>query len=190
MNETSQDAGGISREFFTQVTKEILSEGIGLFTKANTDEFSYVVSPTSYEISEYQMLFRFFGKLMGKALFDRIPVNLCLNKQVYLALLRKTSVDDYHELEDFRHQDTAVYNSLKFFRDNDLTQFVDVVEQHFEHSTEEGKSVELVPGGAFKRVNNSNKLEFIKLKCHYIGYKQCKSQLDALVDGFNSIVPY
>lgn len=100
-NETSQDAGGISREFFTQVTKDIFSEAIGLFGKGNTEEFSYIVAPMSFEIYNYQMLFKFFGKLIGKAFFDRIPVNLCLNRQIFLALLKKTNLEDYENLEDF-----------------------------------------------------------------------------------------
>jgi len=85
--------------------------------------------------------------------------------------------------------DVSVYNSLKFFRDNELTQFQDVIEQYFEHSTDEGKSIELVPGGSATRVTNENKAEFIKLKSHYIAYKQCKSQLDSLTAGFYSVVP-
>lgn len=80
VNEPCQDQGGISREFFTQIAKDILSEGIGLFSKGNTEEFSYIVAPLSYEIKDHQKLFAFFGKLIGKALFDHIPVNLCLNR--------------------------------------------------------------------------------------------------------------
>jgi hypothetical protein len=53
VNETSQDAGGISREFFTQVTREILKDGFGLFSKGNTEEFSYIISPMSFEIQDY-----------------------------------------------------------------------------------------------------------------------------------------
>jgi hypothetical protein len=136
------------------------------------------------------MLFRFFGKLIGKAFFDKIPVNLCLNRQIYLTLLKKTRIDDYEHLDEFKHIDVSVFNSLKFFHENDLSQHEDVIEQFFEHSNDEGKSVELVPGGSSKRVNNDNKKEFIKLKCHYIGYKSCKPQLDQLAEGFYSVVPY
>lgn len=149
-----------------------------------------MVCPQSIEIKDYQHLFSFFGKLIGKALFDRIPVNLCLNRHVYLALLGKTTVDDFANLEEFKQVDVSVYNSLKFFRDNDLTKYADVIEQFFEHSTDEGKSVELKPGGQVTRVTNENKQDFIMLKCHYIAYKQCKSQLDSLTAGFYSVVPY
>ncbi len=80
VNEPCQDQGGISREFFTQIARDILSEGLGLFSKGNTEEFSYVVDAQSNEIKDYQRLYQFFGKLIGKALFDHIPVNLCLNR--------------------------------------------------------------------------------------------------------------
>lgn len=79
---------------------------------------------------------------------------------------------------------------MKFFRDNDLSSHEDVIEQFFEHSNDEGKSIELVPGGSSKRVTDANKAEFIKLKSHYIGYKYCKPQLDNLTEGFYSVVPY
>jgi E3 ubiquitin-protein ligase HUWE1 len=136
------------------------------------------------------MLFRFFGKLIGKAFFDKIPVNLCLNRQIYLALLKQTNPEDYSNLDDFNQVDVSVFHSLKFFRDNDLREHEDVIDQFFEHSNDEGKTIELLPGGSSKRVTNENKHEFIRLKSHFIGYKCCKSQLDSLTEGFYSVVPF
>lgn len=49
-NEVSRDVGGISREFFTTIMKELLNESIGLFSLANTEQFSYKVAVDSYEI--------------------------------------------------------------------------------------------------------------------------------------------
>lgn len=66
-------------------------------------------------------MFHFFGKLIGKAFFDRIPVNLCLNRQIYLALLSKTDVSDYWNLNDFKYIDVSVFSSLNFILSNDLT---------------------------------------------------------------------
>lgn len=125
-----------------------------------------------------QKIFFFFGKLIGKALFDRIPVNLCLNRQIYMALLKQTSTDDYSNLEEFKNIDSATYNTLKFFRDEDLSLHSDTIEQYFQHSIEGGNTIDLVPGGSSKLVTNLNKAEFLRLKCHYIGYKGVKSQLD------------
>ena len=49
-NEVSRDVGGISREFFTTIMKELCNEGYGLFKMANTEQFSYKVAVDSSEI--------------------------------------------------------------------------------------------------------------------------------------------
>ena len=46
-NEISHDAGGISREYFTMLMKDLLSENLGLFSVANTTEFSYKINEDS-----------------------------------------------------------------------------------------------------------------------------------------------
>jgi len=40
-NEVSRDVGGISREFFSSLMKELITESFGLFRVANTEQFSY-----------------------------------------------------------------------------------------------------------------------------------------------------
>ena len=60
-NEVSKDVGGISREFFSSLMKELMVESFGLFTAANTEQFSYRVAPDSYEIGGHEELFHFFG---------------------------------------------------------------------------------------------------------------------------------
>ena len=101
--------------------KELLNESIGLFTAANTEQFSYRVAPDSYEIQGYEELFHFFGKLLGKALFDRVPLNVCLNRSIYMAILGKTAPEDHRILKDFKHIDENVFSSLKFILENDLS---------------------------------------------------------------------
>jgi hypothetical protein len=87
----SSDAGGVSREYFTMLMKELLSENLGLFAPAATKNFSYKVNENSKYIHNYLTLFYFFGKILGKAAFDRIPLNICLNKSIFGALLGRRS---------------------------------------------------------------------------------------------------
>ena len=61
LNEVSQDLGGLSREFFTTMMKELLSDGLGLFAVANTEEFSYKIAEDSFEIQGADELYHFFG---------------------------------------------------------------------------------------------------------------------------------
>lgn len=90
-NEISSDAGGISREYFSVLVQELLSENLGLFTQANTQEFSFKINDDSAMIDNYRELFYFFGKILAKALFDHISLNVCLNKSIFKALVGKTS---------------------------------------------------------------------------------------------------
>ena len=101
----SSDAGGVSREFFSMLMKELLSENLGLFIPAGSKEFSYKVNENSRHIGNNMQLFEFFGKVLGKAAFDRIPLNICLNKSVFNALLGKKYEADYKDLENFKEID-------------------------------------------------------------------------------------
>lgn len=131
INEQCQDAGGLAREFFTTLMKELLSPNLGLFTVASTQEFSYKINEDSRYIDNYLTLFYFFGLILGKALFDRIPINVCLNKAIFKALVGETDEKSYSNLDEFKHIDYNVYNSLKFLKENSLAEYKDVIEQYF-----------------------------------------------------------
>lgn len=75
---------------------------------ASTPEFSYKVNEDSLYIDNHRTLFFFFGKVLGKALFDNIPVNVCLNKSIFKTLLGQTSESDYALLEEFQNIDYNV----------------------------------------------------------------------------------
>jgi hypothetical protein len=38
-------------------------------------------------MENYEKYFLFVGKVIAKALFDRIPLNICLNRSIFKALL-------------------------------------------------------------------------------------------------------
>lgn len=80
-----------------------------------------------------------------------------------------------------------MYNSLKFFRDNDLTQHP-FIEQTFVTSCSNGTDHELVENGAQILVTNENKEQFIKLKCDYIASGAVASQLALIKRGFNEAI--
>lgn len=118
VNELSVDAGGLSREFFTTLMKELLSPNLGLFVIANTSEFSYKINEDSRYIDNNLTLFYFFGLILGKALFDRVPLNVCLNKSIFKALTGETKESDFSDLEEFKNIDYNV--TITFFIDTDI----------------------------------------------------------------------
>ena len=50
-------------------------------------------------------------------------------------------------------------------------------------------TVELMPGGALIRVTDLNKADFIRKKCHFIGYKCVSEQLQSMQEGFHKVIP-
>ena len=158
-----------------------------LFKKANTEQFTYKFHEESHEILGYKELCFLFGMLLGKALFDRIPVSLSLNHQILYALLNQEP-DWSEELSNFRHIDASVYNSIKFFQENSLSNYEDVIEQYFTTSDAQGNEKALKDDGTNIRVTDENKAEFIRLKCAYYAKKQCEGQLTEMRRGFNKVI--
>ena len=107
-----------------------------------------------------------------------------------MAILGKTSSRDYQDLKDFKHVDESVHSSLKFILENDLSQYADSIDINFTMTLDtSGHEIELKEYGALIKVDNQNKAEFAKLKCHYIGYIQNKPQLEKIREGFYQVIP-
>ena len=86
--------------------------------------------------------------------------------------------------------DYNVYNSLKFFRESDLTEYEETIEQYFVANITESLDRELMPGGRQIKVTNENKEEFIRLKTNFVSYLCVKAQLEKLCQGFYSVIPF
>lgn len=98
--EISNDAGGLIREWFTVIFKEIQSEHLSnilfslnkwwfieIFEKADTPDFSFKINHDLKPKPSILELFFFIGKIIGKALLDNITINTCFNKIIYKIIL-------------------------------------------------------------------------------------------------------
>lgn len=100
MGELSQDAGGMIREWTSELIKAFQSPQIGLFERCDTPKITYRIKESSCFIPQFRELFHLLGLVVGKALFDRIPLNLCFSKTMYKFLKSRTfEVDDIESLD-------------------------------------------------------------------------------------------
>lgn len=83
IGEVSNDAGGILREWFSQILKSFYEEN--LFIKSDNDEYDYYIHPDA-ELKNADK-YTFFGVIMAKALLENITAPFNLNKIIYLILL-------------------------------------------------------------------------------------------------------
>ena len=68
-DEAGVDEGGLSKEWFTLLSKHMFNEDMALFLKASTGS-TYFPNPKSDIQAEHLSLFGFIGKFVGKALLD------------------------------------------------------------------------------------------------------------------------
>ncbi len=80
---------------------------------------------------------------MAKAIFDKIPLNLCLSPLLlrYLIGSEKDTM-----LEDLKFFDTVHFNSMTYINENDIDGN-NLIEQYFVYEHSDGSSHELAVGG-------------------------------------------
>jgi len=106
--EVSYDAGGIIREWFTIIFKDLLSENQKLFQRSEDDQISYIFHNDIDDTYETHLKIQFIGKLFAKSLLENITINSCLNK-VFFKVLLNEKID----FSDLVFIDKKLYHSLK-----------------------------------------------------------------------------
>ncbi|CAF4634181.1 unnamed protein product [Rotaria sp. Silwood1] len=182
-NEEGLDAGGIRKEFFLLLTKEILDPKYGMFIfyeETNTIWFS------EYMIEDIA-LYKLIGTLCALAIYNLTIIDLPFPLALYKKLLKKGKID----LDDMKSLSPAIYRSLTSvlnYTNNDLETtlcFAFVIEREFYG---EKREIELKPGGASIMVNQNNKQEFVDLYIDYIFNKSCETQFQAFSAGFRRVI--
>ena len=115
IGEVSYDAGGMLREWFTTNFQTLEVEKLKLFVVSEANEFSYIINPFLSHKKDNFDYFTFIGKLIVKALFDNITVNICFNKLIYKMILQEKIT-----YEDLVFIDSSLYSSIKNLKETHL----------------------------------------------------------------------
>lgn len=74
------DAGGLLREWMHMIIKEMFGE-TGIFEKTNTTELMYKIKwDKDLDVEFAGSLFSLFGTILGKAIFERIPLTSYIDR--------------------------------------------------------------------------------------------------------------
>ncbi|KAI9436155.1 hypothetical protein BJY52DRAFT_1386801 [Lactarius psammicola] len=165
------DGGGVSKEFLTDLTKEVFDSDRGLWLANKKNELypshgSYATEPHSLN------WYRFIGRILGKALYERI---LWLGKQSFL--------DDLASLDPYLYQGLIF---LKHYPGNpeDLSLNFTIADEEFGVA----RTIDLGPNGSNIPATRDNKLEYILRVSHYRLTKQIKQQSDAFFEGLSDMI--
>lgn len=107
IDEEADDAGGVIWEWVNILIDKLFAEGQGLFTlKSDVDPPIYIPA-----LNAPIDMMLFTGQILGKALFEGIPIAANLSP-LFLKLLTEEEVS----LDDMKHYDPAVYQSLLYIQ--------------------------------------------------------------------------
>ncbi|CAJ1385999.1 unnamed protein product [Effrenium voratum] len=178
------DAGGVGKEWYGALAKEIFNPNYALFVQAGGKACTYHPNPMSYVTRDHLDYFHFIGRVIGKAIHDAQNLEAWFTRGFYKHMLGKKVIAA--DLEAF---DPEYFSNLKWMLDNDITE---VVEPYFcAESDELGqmKVVDLKPNGRNLPVTNENKYEYIQLMAEHKMTKCVQQQIDAFLRGLHEIVP-
>ncbi|CAH1986182.1 unnamed protein product [Acanthoscelides obtectus] len=187
LDEAGIDQDGVFKEFLEESIKRVFDPSLNLF-KATSEERLYP-SPTSNMQDNHLQLFEFVGRMLGKAVYEGIVVDVPFASFFLSQVSGQTNQVLYSCVDELPSLDPDLYRSLSYVKhyegdvsDLDLTFSVD--EDNL------GKIVthELIPGGKAIQVTNENKINYIHLMAHFRMHVQIKDQTAAFIKGFRSIV--
>lgn len=67
VDEEGQDAGGLLREWYVIISREIFNPMYALFTVSPGDRVTYMINPSSHCNSNHLFYFKFVGRVIGKS---------------------------------------------------------------------------------------------------------------------------
>ncbi|CDS36524.1 neural cell expressed developmentally [Echinococcus multilocularis] len=184
LGEKGLDYGGVQREWFFLLSREMFNPYYGLFEYSAADNYTLQINPLSGLANENHLrYFKFIGRVCGMAVYHGKLVDGFFIRPFYKMMLgRKIG------LKDMEAVDSGYYRSLKYIldadpRDLELTFAVD--EEHFGETVE----VELIPNGRSCLVTNANKRDYIERIINWRFVSRVEHQMCAFLEGFNDIIP-
>jgi len=179
--EDGSEYGSHTREFCYLLSRELFNPSRCLFEYSTHDKSALQINPDSGASSEHLNYFKFIGRVLGLGIFHRCFLDVDFVTSFHKLILKKEVT-----LADLESMDADLHSGLTSILENDV---VDKTFTTTEKRVGKTVTVELKPGGADIPVTEANKKEYVDLVVEYRISKRVKDQLDALMSGFNELIP-
>ncbi|XP_053163446.1 probable E3 ubiquitin-protein ligase HERC4 isoform X3 [Hemicordylus capensis] len=184
VGEEAVDAGGVRKEFFLLIMRELLDPKYGMF-RYNEESRLIWFSDKTFEDSD---LFHLIGVVCGLAIYNFTIVDLHFPLALYKKLLTKKP-----SLEDLKELMPDVGRSMQQLLDYPEDDIEDTFCLNFTITVENFGTTEvkeLIPNGADIPVVKQNRQEFVDAYVDYIFNKSVASLYDAFHAGFHKNTEY
>lgn len=180
--EEGVDAGGVSREWFQVLSRQMFNPDYALFIPVASDRTTFHPNKLSKVNDEHLMFFKFIGRIIGKALYEGRALDCHFSRAVYKRILGKTV-----SIKDMETLDLEYYKSLLWMLDNDIS---DIITETFSIETDDfgvTETVDLCKNGRNIAVTDENKQEYVQLMVEYRLTGSVQAQLENFLKGMIKI---
>ncbi|KAL7301215.1 hypothetical protein TKK_0006181 [Trichogramma kaykai] len=183
--EEGQDAGGLLREWYVIISREIFNPMYALFTVSPGDRVTYMINSSSHCNPNHLCYYKFVGRVIAKAIYDNKLLECYFTRSFYkhiLGILVKHT--------DMESEDYSFYKGLVYLTENNISDLG--YELTFSAEVNEfgvNDVRDLIPNGRNIVVTEETKLEYIRLVCQMKMTGAIRKQLTAFLEGFYDIIP-
>ena len=185
IGEEAIDAGGVKREWYTLLSRELFNPHFMLFKLTNNANTYLPNNNSGMFETDHLEIFRFIGRTIAKAIFDGFMLDCYFTRGFYKLICNIPLT--YHDLADY---DPEYYKSIKWFMENDISDMGDVWTFSYEEDNfGQLQVIDLIPNGRNISVTEANKFEFVQKLCFAKLFGNIKPQTEAFQKGFYEIIP-
>ncbi|XP_032598724.1 probable E3 ubiquitin-protein ligase HERC4 isoform X1 [Drosophila grimshawi] len=180
-NEEAEDAGGVRKEFFMLLLKDLIDPKYGMFKEFEDSHVMWFADITF----ESENMYFLIGVLCGLAIYNFTIINLPFPLALYKKLLKKPV-----DLSDLREMSPTEANSMQALLDYEGDNFEDTFDLTFEISRDiygESETQPLKTNGNNIAVTMDNRQEFVNLYVDYIFNKSVEVHYRAFHEGFMKV---
>jgi len=186
LDEAGIDGGGLFREFLSQLLKSAFDPNRGFFTLTK-DQMLYP-NPSADKIhGDSSPHYYFIGRILGKALYENLLVELPLASFFLSKLLGQTLINV--DIDHLYSLDPELHKNLLYLKTYEGD--VQDLELDFTINVDDfgqNKVVLLKPDGDEIPVTNENRIEYIHLVADFKLNKQIKQQCNAFRNGLADVI--
>lgn len=176
--EEGVDAGGVTREWFQVLSRQMFNPDYALFVPVASDRTTFHPNKLSKVNEEHLDFFKFIGRIIGKALYEGRALDCHFSRAVYKRILGKSV-----SIKDMETLDLDYYKSLLWMLENDITE---IITETFSVETDDfgvTETVDLIENGRNIPVTEENKHEYVQRVVEYRLTGSVQAQLEKFLGG-------
>lgn len=182
-DEEGVDAGGLSREFFAILAKEMFNPNYALFMSTE-DGCTFQPNPNSSINPDDLRYLKFVGRIVGKAVVDGFLLDAHFTRSLYKHML---GLKPTHK--DMEAIDPDYYKNLQLILEHNLEDIgLELTFSTEDHSFGRSQTIDLIPSGRTIPVTEDSKERYVDLVSQHRMTTAIEKQIKAYLEGFHEIV--